>query len=336
MTEKVTLRHIAERANASVNTVSKALRDHPQISEKRKAKIRSLAEEMGYIPNAAARFLRKRKTNLVGLIVGDNTNPYFATTMKVVQAKLKENGYYTLTFNNYENVDDEMGFILELCGLNVAGVLLTPAASNARSAEILRNYHIPYVLMHRFYNKNEDNYVVADDEQAGYLAANQLLLRRPEPILIINYIRDMTTTRSRQMGFERALRERGIAQDESLVKYNCMDKGHSYAAMRDFLQNSPTPHSVVCYSDYLAMGVIAAIHERGLKLPEDVAVMGIDNTDELLNNGYGLSSVSLPIQDISEKSVDLLLKLIEQQKKELILPPQQIVLPPTLALRTTA
>ena len=85
---KVTLKDIAERAGTSVHTISKVLRDHPQVSEARKKEIRKLADEMGYIPNAAARFLRKRKTNLIGLIVGDNTNPYFAITIKVVQSRL--------------------------------------------------------------------------------------------------------------------------------------------------------------------------------------------------------------------------------------------------------
>ena len=335
--EKVTLKHLAERAHTSMNTVSKVLRgDDKSISKKKREEIISLAAELGYIPNSAARFLRKQKTNLVGLIVGDNTNPYFATTIKVVQSELKEKGFYVLAFNNYENVDDEMGIISEFCGLNVAGVLLTPALSNSHSAEMLRNHHIPYVLMSRLYDKDKDNYVLADDEYAGYMAAKHLLLNYPGPMLIINYIKDITTTRFRQLGFERALNEFKIIQDPSLIIYDCMGHDQSYAAMKEYLKTNPPPRSVVCYSDYLAMGVLTAIQEQGLKTPDDVAVMGIDNTDELLNNGYGLSTVSLPVKDISIKSVELLLELIKKRNENVQQPERQIILPPSLALRTTA
>ncbi len=335
MKQKVTLKDIALRAGTSVNSVSKAMRNHPKISEKKRREILKLSEEMGYIPNYTAKYLRKRKTNLIGLIVGDNTNPYFATTIKVVQTRLKEYGYYTLTFNNYENIEDELGIITELCGLNVAGVLLTPAKSNQESAAMLRRYHIPYVLMHRFYDSKTDNYVIADDELAGFLATSHLLERKPANILLINSIWDLTTAQFRKSGYKRALDSHDIHPNPEWIIDECVDRDHCYTIMRDFLKTHSPPFSVLCYSDYFATGALHAIIENKLRIPEDIAIIGIDDTDVMLNHSYGLTSISVPVCDIAVQSVDLLIKIIINQETGNILPDQHIVLKPSLVTRNS-
>jgi len=335
MKRKVTLKDIAIRAGTSVNSVSKAIRNHPKISEKKRREILKIAKEMGYVPNYTAKCLRKRKTNLIGLIVGDNTNPYFAKTIKVVQSRLKEYGYFTLTFNNYENVEDELGIITELCGLNVAGVLLTPAKSNQESAAMLRRYNIPYVLMHRFYDSKTDNYVVADDELAGFLAASHLLERKAANILLINSILALTTAQYRKLGYISALDSHNIHPNPEWIIDGCIDRDHSYAIMKDFLKTHSPPFSVLCYSDYIATGALHAIIENKLRIPDDIAIMGIDDTDVMLNQSYGLTSISIPVYDIAVQSVDLLIKIIKNQETGDVISDHHIVLNPSLVIRNS-
>ncbi len=335
MRKLVTLKDIAERAGTSINTVSKALRDHPQVSEKKKKEILQLVEEMHYIPNIAAKNLRRRKTNFIGLIVSDNTNPYFAYIINVVQQKLKEQKYYTLIFNNNENIEDELGIIREMCGLNVEGVLLTPALGNEKSAALLRKYNIPYVLMNRYIEKGKDNYVVADDEKAGYLATRHMLARKPRQTMFINYFDSVSTAVDRQKGYERALKEYGITPDPKWVSHGCMGKDEGFEAMSKMLLTEKAPFSVLCYNDYIALGALSALYGYQYKIPEEVAVMGIDNAECYFIGSYGLSTVNIPIQEIAEKSVELLMCLIIAQGEKKKIKPSQIMVDPGIVVRQT-
>lgn len=334
----VTLKDIAEQAHTSINTVSKALRNHPQISERKRDEIVRLAHDMGYIPNNAARTLRQHKSRLIGIVIGDNTNPYFATIIKSVHQILKESNYQLVTFNNYENVGDELRFIREMCGLHVAGVLLSPAMGNGTSAELLKRYNIPFVYMNRMPDHTKDNYVVADDEMAGYLATRYLIAKKPGNILFINFMEGMITSRRRFAGYMHALREFRIEFDPNWVINNCTDKTDGYNAMQQFLKSQLPPFSVLCYSDFIALGVLTAIRDANLHTPEDIAVIGIDDSDELLNNAYGLSSVKIPVIKIAESAVSILLNMIQSDEEDndnetADVPRQQIVLKPHLKIR---
>jgi ribosomal protein L14 len=191
------MKDIAIRANTSINTVSKALRNHPQVSKKKKQEILEIVREMGYIPNITARTLRQQRSYLLGMVVGDNTNPYFATMIKTVQMKLKEHNYSLVTFNNYENIEDELRFVTELCGLRVAGVLLSPAMGNSLSAELLKKNNIPYVFINRAPENTLDPYVMADDELAAYLATKHLIDNKKGKILFMNFYEGFITSKMR-------------------------------------------------------------------------------------------------------------------------------------------
>lgn len=312
MRKQVTLKDIAIRSNTSANTVSKALRNHPQVSSEKREEIIALAKQMGYVPNLAAQNLRQRRSNFIGLIVCDNTNPYFARSIRIFQSLLKEQGYYTLIFNNNEDVQDELAIITELCSLNVAGVLLTPALSNNQSVHLLAKYNIPYVLIHRFVYPDKDNYVVVDDEKAGYIATRHLLSRKPHPAVYLNYLEAVETSKARLAGYTRAMNEFGFKVKPEWVRSNCMDNMQAYDIMVRWIDTLYPPFSVLCYSDYIAQGVMSALNQRLIRIPEQVGVIGIDNTDVLSVGAYGLSTVNIPIQKIAEESVNLLMSLIKR------------------------
>lgn len=334
MKSSVTLKDIAKRTNTSINTVSKALRNHPQVSEKKRAEILQVANEMAYIPNSAAQFLRTQKTNLIGLIIPDNSNPYYIASIKIIQEIFMPCGYYVIIFDSNENLENELAIIKILCSLNVAGVLFNPALGNEYSANILQKHGIPYVIMNTFYDENTDNYVIADNEQAGYLATKHLLSRNQGELLFLNYI-PTTSSQDRRAGCDRALQE-FCKEDSGWYIQNCVNKLHSYTSMNNFLDEHKPPFTVACFSDFLAYGVLFSLQEHKIRIPEEVAVMGIDNSDEMLNHFYGLSTVNIPIREISEQSAYLLLDLIDQKEKNIQLPPKQIVLQPSLVIRRTA
>lgn len=330
MKRKITLKDIALRAGLNATTVSRALQDSPLVAEETKKRVQELAEELNYIPNLNAKYLRGKRTNIVGLIVDDNTNPYYAHIIEAIQRNLREKDYFILTFNNYENVEDEMEIVKIMCSFNVAGILLTPARGNRKSIELLQENGIPYVLVSRYGRKGEDNYVVVDDEQAGYIAAKHILSRHRRKLFFLNQYQGISTVECRTRGYEKALREFGIEPQKEWEIYNCATKKLGYEAMQQLLLTQEPPFSVLCYNDYVAEGVLSAIYDSAYKIPDDISVMGIDNVEPVDVGRYRLSTVDVHMQEIAKLSVDRLVTLIEGQAKGENIGPKRIILTPEL------
>ncbi len=333
MKRAVTLKDLAERLNTSVTTISKALNDHSDISENRKREIKRLAEEMNYIPNAMAKNLRSQKTNFVGLIIGDNSNPYFSRIVKGVEERLTTEGYHTLVFNSSENPAKEIEFINELRSLNVAGVIITPAAGNQESSKLLQKFGIPYVLVNRYINKNTDNYVIVDDEKAAYLASKHLTKYKHEKIFYLNFIDKVSTARERLRGYKKALKASGISPKQDWVINGCVNQTDGYKIMKNLLDKYELPFSVLCYSDYIALGTIRAINERDIKMPDEVAIMGIDDIDIASFIRPKLSTVHIPIGELGRKSADILMDIISEKDNPIM---RQVILQPSIVIRDTA
>jgi DNA-binding LacI/PurR family transcriptional regulator len=269
------------------------------------------------------------------MVVGDNTNPYFATMIKTVQMKLKEHNYSLVTFNNYENIEDELRFVTELCGLRVAGVLLSPAMGNSLSAELLKKNNIPYVFINRAPENTLDPYVMADDELAAYLATKHLIDNKKGKILFMNFYEGFITSKMRGLGYKRALREHDMEDEYTWIVSNCTDRKDGYDTMRELLKTHKPPFSVLCFSDYIAMGAMSAIKEAGYNIPSDIAVMGIDDAEEMLNGAFGLSSVKIPVADIAETAVRILIEEITTVKnpKSEKKAARHVLLTPALSIR---
>ena len=333
MNRSVTLKDLAKKINTSVTTISKALSNHPDISEQRKKQILKLAEEMNYVPNVMASNLRNQKTKFVGLIVADNSNPYFARMIKGVEERLTTEGYHTLIFNTNEEPKKEIDLIMELRSLHVAGVILTPAAGNKESSALLKKFGIPFVLANRYLDKNTDNYVIADSEKASYLAIDYLTKYGYEKIFLLNFMDGVSTAVDRRLGFERALSDKGIIPEPDWVIHGCANQTDGYNAMNRLLDKYKLPFSVLCFNDYIAVGAIKALHEREISMPNEVALMGMDDIELLSYMRPGLSTVNMPKVELGRKSADMLLDIIKGNEP---INGRQIVLQPSLVIRETA
>ena len=327
----VRLKDIADALNVSITTVSKALNGHPDISEARRKEILEYAERFNYVPNQVARSFRQQRTRIVGIILSDNSNPYNARIIRGIEETLSSKGYYTIIMNNQEDPEKEMKLVSELLGLNVAGVLLTPAAGNRKSCELLRKFNIPYVLVNRYINEKEDTYVVVDDRKAAYLGTKHLSSFCYDKVFFLNFLSSVSSSKNRLKGYKDALKEANIEMDESWVIPECKNQLDGYKAMLKILENKP-PFSVLCYSDYIAIGAICALQERLIRIPEDVAVMGTDDIDILSFVKPRLTTVGVPKLRLGIKCAELLIDLIKKKEcKE-----RRIVMKPELIIRETS
>lgn len=333
MKQNVTLKDIAQKLNTSVMTVSKALNNHPDISIKRKQEILDLAASMNYVPNAVAKSLRNHKSKFIGIIVGDNSNPYYARIIKGAEEALSKKGYHTLIINSQEDPQKELMLVDQLRSIHIAGVLLTPAAGNCESARHLDKYGIPYVFMNRYIDKDKGNYVVADDYNAGYLAASQLAKKKDREIYALWFIQDVSTAREREAGFKQALKDHGIDFDMSHMVYGCVNHHDGFNAMNALLDKQKTPMSIICYSDFIAVGAMKAIRDRKLKIPEDISVIGIDDIEFLDYSTPRLSTIGIPKFRLGKRAAELLIKILNKNPEEEINFEHQIVLDVNLVER---
>ncbi len=332
MNKPVRLKDIAEGLNVSIMTVSKAINGHPDISEKRRTEILEYVKSVNYVPNQVAKNFRQQKTKTVAIILSNNSNPYNARIIRGIEETLSSKGYYTVIMNSQEDAKKELKLVKELRGLNVAGVLLTPAAGNKKSCEFLRQFNIPYVLVNRYIQENEDTYVVIDDKKAAFLATRHLCSFNYDKVFFLNYLSSVSSTQNRLLGYQEALAKCDVEADESWVISDCVNQLDGYEAMKKILEKNKPPFSVLCYSDYIAIGAICALQEREIRIPDDVAVMGNDDIEILSFVKPRLSTIGVPKLRLGSRCAELLIDLIEKKDIE----EKRILMKPELIIRETS
>ena len=332
MNKSTTLKDIAKELEVSVTTVSKAIHNHPDISDSRRKQILSLVKKMQYVPNSIAQSLRTRKSKFIGLIISDNTNPYYSMLIQGVEREISSRNFYTIIFNNNEDVDKELGFISELRSLNVAGIIITPALNDEKSVAILRKYHIPFVLANRYINREEDSYVIADDIKAAYLVSDYLIKNRSKNLIYINGYEEISSARDRKQGYINALQDNKINILIENIYNGVINQAGGYQITKDILKRHKLPFSILCYSDYVASGVIKGLSENGIKIPEEVAVAGIDNIELFSFSHPSLTTVDIPKSQIGSECVKILFNLMKDRNYK----KNRIVFEPKLIIRESA
>jgi LacI family transcriptional regulator len=329
----VTLKDIARDLGVSVITVSKALRDHSDISDGTKARILKRVKEMNYRPNLSARALVTGRTNLLGFVVPDLLHSFFSEIVRGVCAALLNTGYTLVTTSSEQDPKAERQAVEQLIARRVDALLV---ASTQWTVEMFRRVEeagIPYILIDRSFNGLGAHFVGVNDEEVGALATRHLAEVGCKRIAHIGG-GEISSLVGRKEGYKRTLAKLGIIADPELV-YNVdrvqeLGDEAGYNAAKKLLQATPRPDGIFCYNDATAYGAIAALLEAGLNVPEDVAVVGCGNLlyDKFLK--IPLSSVDQQTVSIGQKAGRLALQLIEAGEP---VPPQKILLEPKLVVR---
>lgn len=327
-----TLRDIAEALGVTVTTVSKSLRNHPDVSAGMRERVLAQAREMNYAPNALARSLRSRNSALVPMVITDIANPYFSEVVRGAEEVLSARGYDILIFDNKESADRDLALVHKLRSISPAGVILTPAMGDGSSAHALAAAGIPHVLASRHLAEGSHNCVVADDLAAAYIAADHLIRARSRNVILVNGSLEISCAAERLKGYKAALAEHGIPSREDCVYTNCNDRAAGYAAAQEIFAAHEPPFAVLGYSDFVASGILRFALERGVSIPHEVAVMGIDNIDLYSFTHPSLSTVGLAKYEIGREAARLLIRAIDDEHA----PTERIVMAPWLVLRESA
>lgn len=324
-TQRVTMKEIARETGFSVNTVSKALRDTPDLSAQTKRMIRDAAKRLGYVANNMASALRSGYSSVLALIVGDISNPFFGILCKEIEQQAARHNYTVIVFNTEEDPEKEDRAIRTALSQNVDGVLLAPSQNGAEAVRQLQAYGKPCVLIGRYFTDRAADAVLYDDENGGYLAGKHLLECGCRNLLMINAPHN-SSAENRAKGFARAMTEVPGAKSRMLTVESPL--GGVPSALRNAYEQEPFD-GIFAYSDLFAMKAVWVLDEMGVE-PDAVKIVGFDDIQSRLSLSKPLTTIGAGKAAFGQALVELLMKRISGDVSDF---PVQQVLPTTLVVR---
>lgn len=331
----IRMKDIATDLGLSQATVSKVLRNHPDIGVETRQRVLERVKELDYQPNSLARSLVTGRSYLIGLVAPSLRHPFFAEISRGLSGVIRSRGYSLIVSSSEEDPELEKEEIIRMLGRQLDALVVATSGSNPELFERMESKSQPYVLIDRELPGLAANFIGINDEKAGWLATEHLIDLGCSRIAHVRGL-DNSTGIGRFEGYRRALRHRGVPfSEEYVVRRNCVDTEATHQgmeAMRRLLERNPRPDGVFCFNDPLAIGAMHAILESGLRIPEDVALIGCGNEP---NNPYlrvALSSIDQHSQMIGQRAGELVLGLIG--KKEMPRA-RTVILEPTLVVRAS-
>jgi LacI family transcriptional regulator len=313
----VTLVEIAQAAGVSVSTVSRALAnsDYPLKAETRQ-NILKLAEEMGYQPNLVARSLRASNSHLVGIIVDRMQSPFSALTVQGIQDSLRMAGYSISIA--YSNRDQNLALeaINSFYSRQVDGIIILNSWLHTFNDPILAVQDRPFVFVNRVFSNCRQSCVGPGDHFGGQLATQHLIDLGHRRIGYINGIHDWIEAQNRFSGYCDAITHSGFTVDETLIRQGDWGVDSGYKAAQELLALKDRPSAIFVANDIMALGAIYALQDAGLRIPNDVAIVGYDDRDFAAWVRPPLTTVQMPSFEMGQAAAKLLLQQLVGEEPE--------------------
>ncbi|WP_408011295.1 LacI family DNA-binding transcriptional regulator [Pseudalkalibacillus sp. A8] len=327
----VTIKDIAKKANVSITTVSRVLNHKTEgIGQATRKKVLDIIEELDYRPNTIARSMITKQTNTIGLIIPDIRNPFFPELVRGVEDIANQSKYSVFLCNTDGDVDRESESLRLMKEKNVDGIVFTYAyASPSKQLEELAgNSKVPFVLLDRGLDDQKFSGVYIDNEKAGHMATKHLLELSHTKIGCITGPRDIPNSKDRLKGYLKAFAESGIPAGENLIIEGDYQMEGGYLAAKTLLGKENVT-AIFAFNDLMAFGVYQAAADLGIRIPEDLSVVGFDNLkyNQLLKPK--LTTIEQSAYKMGEIATEMLLKQLKEgsnvENKTIYLEPSMIV-----------
>jgi LacI family transcriptional regulator len=324
---------IAREANVSQSTVSRVINNSPRISEATSQRVKDAMTRLGYSPNAAARTLITGRSNLIGLVVSNIANPFYPEVIEAIVATAADEDYNVVLCNTQENRELQSAYLELLIEHQVDGAILTSSLLDSeRTLSEVGLDRIPLVMVNRTVNDLSVDSVRLDNVEAGRIVAAHFVKLGHRSIGFVGGLPETSTNASRLAGFRSALTELGVdlAPEHVVQGSFTHDSGYELAEKLVALPNRPT--ALFCADDLIALGVMDAVLDAGLRIPEDVAVVGVDDVPAASLRQIALTTVRQPAAEMGRRAVKLLMERLRGGPEG---EPIEIVLRPRLIIRRT-
>lgn len=335
MKKKVTIRDIAKRLGLSAMTVSLALRDSARISEATKERVRAAMKELRYEPNQVARALATGASNLIGVIVPNSSDPYYAEVIRAIEDATSAASYHVLLGNGSYKMEQYAARARNMLALHVGGLITAPPFTSERPKlppfwQELKETNFPVVLINRQLNPPLFHQVAADYVAGVQFVVEALAARGHRRVAYVSGRPAMLPIRQRLAAFKCCARRQGWADDASLFEESELTFAGGYeAGRRLWAANRRKPTAVVAFSDVVAVGLLRFFAQAGVAVPDEVSIAGFDGTEVGEFAHTSLTTVYTPMYDIGRHAFNLLVAAREGRLHG----PQSVILPVELKLR---
>lgn len=309
---RVTSRDVARAAGVSQPTVSRALRDDRRLSASTRARVREVAAELGYVTAAAGRNLSTRATGQVAM-VADLANPLYPFLVGPVHDELAEAGLRMVLLT--ERTDEDV-LSRHLLDRSVDGVLLTTVTSGSRVPGELERRGVPFVMAHRTLDGVSADSVTADNQGGGAAVGDLLLRLGHRDVAALVGPSHASTSRGREQGFRDALALGGVELEPARVVRGGFGHADGVEGLAALLDAGPPPTAVFCVNDFVAVGVLSAALARGIRVPEDLTVIGFDDMPLSGWPAFALTTVDVPVGDIARSAARMLIARLRGEAPE--------------------
>ena len=325
-----TLRDVALRCGVSTATASRALNNRHDVSDITKQKVQEMATMLGYVPNTMAQGLWSGSTKTIGVVITTILSPFYAAMVDSLETQLRSNGFNIVLCSSLEDPAIELRAIKTLLQQRVDGIVLAPVHDQPEVEEFLEKNGVPYVLVARSALHVDADFVGSDDMEVGRLATNHLLERGHRQIAFLNS-KQSSSAKDRFEGYRLALEEHGLAVQPDFV-WSLGPGERVDGALRSFLKQDPRPTALFCFCDEIALPTMEFLKERGYKIPEDIALVGVDNLHYTSQLNPGLTTVDTHKEVIGEQAARILIGKLQGPKRT----PRKINVPATLIERQSS
>ncbi len=333
MTAPVTMRQIAERAQVSIGTVSHVINETAAVRPKLRERVLEAIRSLGYQPSALARGLRQNRTNMLGMVIPDITNPFFPGVVRGVEDVAYKRSFRVILCNADNDPAKEASYVRELRSYRIAGLLIIPAAG-ADIAGHLRAYasaSVPVVCIDRVPDGWKGDSVLVANAEGAYQATRHLIQTGHQRLAAISGPRKLTNASERLKGFTRALSEAGLEIEPEFVQEGEFDTASGYRAALRLLRMLPRPTAIFACNDLIAFGVLQAARELNLRCPEDLSIVGFDSLEFTKFTDPSLTSVYQPGYQLGATAARLLLQRVDGMRSA----PKKVILPTELQKRNS-
>ncbi|KUH40470.1 LacI family transcriptional regulator [Streptomyces kanasensis] len=325
------IKDVAREAGVSVGTVSNVINRPDRVSDEVRARVHAAIRSLGYVRSESARQLRAGRSRMLGLLVMDTANPFFAALARGAEDVARRADLGVMVCNSAEDVSAEESYVSLFAEQRVRGALLATTDPRGTPWRLLGRQGIPFVLVDRVVDEAEACSVAVDDVAGGLLAGRHLLDAGHRRVAYVRGPDRLQQVRDRRTGLVRALEEAGGAADDLVeLDVDRLDVGAGRDAGARLLGLAPRPTAVFCANDLLALGLLQTVHAAGVRVPEDLAVVGYDDIEFAEASLIPLTSVRQPAAEMGRLATELLLEESgaapeEHRHRRIVLQPELVV-----------
>ena len=333
---EITIHDIAKKLDISASTVSRALKDNPIISSVTRKKIKKAAAEMGYRPNIMAANFRTKKTNTIGVIVPLINRHFFSSVISGIEEVAYDQGFTVAISQSNDKLEKEKKIAQTLFANRVDGVILSIGmeTKEIEHLQLFSNRNIPLVFFDRIVDEIESDKIIVNDFEGGYKATQHLIEQGAKNIAHIGGPLNLKIYKNRQEGYQQALTDAGLKIKDSFIFNGNLNQDDGYNATEKLMKMENRPDAIFCANDTTALSAIIYLQEIGIKVPDEVAIVGFSNEPFSQVVTPSISTIKQPGFLIGKKAAELIIRQINKTENKNNF--ETIVMPTELIIRESS